>query len=144
MNPPAEVRPNRRGVKSRERVLDAAERIMAEHGVEAATLARVVEESGIPMSSVYHYFGSKDRILLAGRYAASAGTSAPRGHPGADLPGGGGARRTLRFMLERTLTATSAASKRRTGDRHDFGSDGYTETGTAAGSCRARVAHAQR
>lgn len=61
----AEVTPNRRGVKSRERVLDAAERIMAEHGFEAATLARVVEESGIPMSSVYHYFGSKDGILLA-------------------------------------------------------------------------------
>jgi AcrR family transcriptional regulator len=65
MAAPAEVRPNRRGVKSRERVLDAAERIMATRGFEAATLARVVEESGIPMSSVYHYFGSKDRILLA-------------------------------------------------------------------------------
>ncbi len=61
----AEVRPNRRGVKSRERVLDAAGRIMAEHGFEAATLARVVEVAGIPMSSVYHYFGSKDGILLA-------------------------------------------------------------------------------
>src|SRR5215831_12726504 len=65
MSAPAEVRPNRRGVKSRERVLDAAERIMATRGFDAATLARVVEESGIPMSSVYHYFGSKDRILLA-------------------------------------------------------------------------------
>jgi AcrR family transcriptional regulator len=52
-------------VKSRECVLDAAERVMAAHGFEAATLARVVEESGIPMSSVYHYFGSKDAILLA-------------------------------------------------------------------------------
>jgi AcrR family transcriptional regulator len=61
----AEVKPNRRGVRSRERVLDAAERIMAEYGFEAATLARVVEEAGIPMSSVYHYFGSKDGILLA-------------------------------------------------------------------------------
>ena len=61
----AEVTPNRRGLKSRERVLDAAERIMAEQGFEAATIARVVEESGIPLSSVYHYFGSKDRILLA-------------------------------------------------------------------------------
>ena len=40
-------------------MLDAAERVMAEHGFEAATLARVVEEAGIPMSSVYHYFGSK-------------------------------------------------------------------------------------
>jgi AcrR family transcriptional regulator len=62
---PAEVRPNRRGMKSRERVLDAAERVMATRGFEAATLARVVEEAGIPMSSVYHYFGSKDGILLA-------------------------------------------------------------------------------
>ena len=61
----AEVTPNRRGVKSRELVLDAAERVMAEHGFEAATLARVVTEAGIPMSSVYHYFGSKDGILLA-------------------------------------------------------------------------------
>jgi AcrR family transcriptional regulator len=60
-----DVTPNRRGVKSRELVLDAAERVMAEHGFEAATLARVVTEAGIPMSSVYHYFGSKDGILLA-------------------------------------------------------------------------------
>jgi AcrR family transcriptional regulator len=65
MATPADVRPNRRGVRSRELVLDAAERVMAEHGFEAATLARVVEEAGIPMSSVYHYYGSKDGILLA-------------------------------------------------------------------------------
>jgi AcrR family transcriptional regulator len=61
----ADVRPNRRGLRSRELVLDAAERVMAEQGFEAATLARVVEEAGIPMSSVYHYYGSKDGILLA-------------------------------------------------------------------------------
>ena len=60
-----DVTPNRRGVKSRALVLDAAERVMAEHGFDAATVARVVEEAGIPMSSVYHYYGSKDRILLA-------------------------------------------------------------------------------
>ena len=59
------VRPNRRGVKSRELVLDAAERVMATDGFEAATVARVVEESGVPLSSVYHYFGSKDGVLLA-------------------------------------------------------------------------------
>ena len=59
------VTPNRRGMKSRELVLDAAERVMATDGFEAATVARVVAESGIPMSSVYHYYGSKDGILLA-------------------------------------------------------------------------------
>ena len=61
----ADVTPNRRGMRSRERVLDTAERVMAEHGFEAATIARVVEEAGIPLSSVYHYYGSKDGILLA-------------------------------------------------------------------------------
>jgi AcrR family transcriptional regulator len=61
----ADVTPNRRGMRSRELVLDAAERVMAEQGFEAATLARVVEEAGIPMSSVYHYYGSKEGILLA-------------------------------------------------------------------------------
>jgi AcrR family transcriptional regulator len=60
-----EVTPNRRGLKSRELVLDAAERVMAEDGFEAATLARVVEEAGVRMSSVYHFYGSKDGILLA-------------------------------------------------------------------------------
>lgn len=59
------VTPNKRGMKSREAVLDAAERVMAERGYEDATLARIVEASGIPMSSVYHYFKSKDGILLA-------------------------------------------------------------------------------
>ncbi len=59
------VTPNRRGVKSRALVLDAAERVMAADGFEAATIARVVEEAGVPLSSVYHYFGSKDGVLLA-------------------------------------------------------------------------------
>jgi AcrR family transcriptional regulator len=61
----AEVIPNRRGARSREAVLDAAERLMAEHGYEAATLTRLVEEAGIPPSSIYHYFGSKEGVLLA-------------------------------------------------------------------------------
>jgi len=61
----AAVTPNRRGMKSRELVLDAAEHAMAQDGFEAATVARVVADSGIPMSSVYHYYGSKDGVLLA-------------------------------------------------------------------------------
>jgi AcrR family transcriptional regulator len=60
-----EVTPNRRGVRSREAVLDAAERLMAEQGYEAATVAQLVEEARIPPSSIYHYFGSKEGVLLA-------------------------------------------------------------------------------
>jgi AcrR family transcriptional regulator len=61
----AAVVPNRRGSRSREAVLDAAERLMAEHGYEAATVAALVEEAGVPPSSIYHYFGSKEGVLLA-------------------------------------------------------------------------------
>lgn len=59
------VRPNRRGVRSRDDVLDAAQRLMAEHGYEAATLAAIAQASRIPSSSLYHYFGSKSGVLLA-------------------------------------------------------------------------------
>jgi AcrR family transcriptional regulator len=59
------VTPNRRGVKSRELVLDAAERVMAREGFEAATINRIVDEAGVPLSSVYHFYGSKDGVLLA-------------------------------------------------------------------------------
>jgi len=60
-----DVTPNRRGERSREAVLDAAERVMAERGFEAATVASLVEEAGVPASSIYHYFGSKEGVLLA-------------------------------------------------------------------------------
>ena len=61
----ADVTPNRRGTRSREAVLDAAERLMAKEGFEAATIAALVEEAGLPPSSIYHYFGSKEGVLLA-------------------------------------------------------------------------------
>jgi AcrR family transcriptional regulator len=38
---------------------------MAEKGYEAATVAALVKEAGIPPSSIYHYFGSKEGVLLA-------------------------------------------------------------------------------
>lgn len=59
------VTPNRRGTRSREAVLDAAERLMAEQGYGAATIAALVDEAGLPASSIYHYFGSKEGVLLA-------------------------------------------------------------------------------
>jgi AcrR family transcriptional regulator len=60
-----DVTPNRRGARSREAVLDAAERLIGAQGYEAATVARLVKDAGIPASSIYHYFGSKEGVLLA-------------------------------------------------------------------------------
>ena len=60
-----QVTPNRRGARSRELVLDAAERLMAEKGYGAATVSALVDEAGVPPSSLYHYFDSKEGVLLA-------------------------------------------------------------------------------
>ncbi len=94
IDPTTQVTPNRRGLRSRELVLDAAERVMADHGFEAATLAHVVEESGVPMSSVYHYYGSKSGILLAvmergaARFFAELDEArVPRGEPEEHIAG---------------------------------------------------------
>jgi AcrR family transcriptional regulator len=46
-------------------VLDAAESLMAEQGYDAATVAALVQRAGISPSSIYHYFGSKEGVLLA-------------------------------------------------------------------------------
>lgn len=78
--------PNHRGARSREAVLDAAERLMAEHGYDAATVAALVENAGIPASSIYHYFGSKEGVLLAvmergaERFFAALGPASERRH----------------------------------------------------------------
>src|ERR1700682_70758 len=69
--------PNRRGVRSRELVLDAAERLISEHGYEAATVAALKEEAGIPMSSIYHHFRSREGVIASEhpRYGTRRGCS---------------------------------------------------------------------
>lgn len=59
------AKPNKRGIRSREAVLDAAQRLIAEQGYDAASVSGLVKEAGVPPSSIYHYFGSKEGVLLA-------------------------------------------------------------------------------
>jgi len=60
-----DVTPNRRGARSREAVLAAAERLIAQHGYAAVTVAALVEGAGVSPSSIYHHFGSKQGVVLA-------------------------------------------------------------------------------
>src|SRR5213592_1598962 len=62
---------------------------MAEHGYEAATLNRIVEASRVPVSSVYHYFGSKDGVLLAVMERGAALLRVPPRRDGAHRNTGG-------------------------------------------------------
>ncbi|GEM_PF-336605 len=49
---------------ARTRILDAAERIFAEQGVDAASLRRITREAEANIAGVHYYFGSKDGLVL--------------------------------------------------------------------------------
>jgi AcrR family transcriptional regulator len=53
------------GERSRERILDAAERLLAERGYAAAGIAAISEASGLPASSIYWFFESKQDLTAA-------------------------------------------------------------------------------
>ena len=46
-------------------LLDAAERLIAEHGYAATSLRQIISEAGANLASVHYHFGSKDELLDA-------------------------------------------------------------------------------
>src|SRR5687768_185324 len=53
------------GARSREEILDAAERLMGAHGYAATSISALAKASGLPPSSIYWHFGSKSGLLGA-------------------------------------------------------------------------------
>ncbi len=53
------------GEESRQRILDAATQIAGERGYDGTSVALVSERSGLPASSIYWHFASKDRLIAA-------------------------------------------------------------------------------
>ena len=54
----------------RQRLLDAAERLFAEHGTEAVTIRQLAGAVGVSPMTPYRYFKDKDAILAAARARA--------------------------------------------------------------------------
>lgn len=58
---------------TRERILDAAARLVQQHGLHGTTLNRILEASGAPRGSIYFHFpGGKDEIVLEALLAGVA------------------------------------------------------------------------
>jgi AcrR family transcriptional regulator len=63
-----DVRPTKRqqqGEQSREVILDATERLMATRGYAATSISDIRKACGLPPSSIYWHFGSKEGVLAA-------------------------------------------------------------------------------
>jgi len=55
--------PSKRALATRERVLDAAERIFAARGFDGATIRDIAAEAGEPVGSVHHHGGGKELLF---------------------------------------------------------------------------------
>ncbi|MFI5958028.1 TetR/AcrR family transcriptional regulator [Cryptosporangium sp. NPDC051539] len=55
----------KRGGEKREKLVAGAAEMLYRHGVEATTLARVAEASGVPAGNLYYYFKTKDDLVRA-------------------------------------------------------------------------------
>ena len=69
------------GKLSRERILDAAGRLVENDGLEGLSMRRLAQELDVWPMSVYRYFQDKDALLdaLAGNAVASVGADRGRG-----------------------------------------------------------------
>ena len=64
--------PGRRAGRRKIAVLEAAGRVIAERGADATRFADVAAESGVPVSTLQYYFGSREDLLVAAfRHASS-------------------------------------------------------------------------
>ena len=55
----------KKGRATRDRILQAASRLVAERGVAAVSLEDVEREAGVGRSQLYHYFDARDDLLRA-------------------------------------------------------------------------------
>lgn len=72
---------------TRQRVLEAAAHIFAEHGYSAGTTNRIAERAGVSIGSLYQYYPNKDAILVELMTEhVEAGMTSTRRHLACGLP----------------------------------------------------------
>ncbi len=51
--------------ETKDRILDAAEKLIAEQGYAGTSLRQIIAEAGVNLAAVHYHFGSKDELLNA-------------------------------------------------------------------------------
>jgi AcrR family transcriptional regulator len=61
-------RPNRlneNGRETQERIFNAAERLFAEHGIDAVSTRDIIEAAGVNSGSIHYHFGTREQLIVA-------------------------------------------------------------------------------
>jgi AcrR family transcriptional regulator len=98
-SPTARNRRQLQGDRSREDILDVASQLMASRGYDGTSISALAKGSGLPASSIYWHFGSKEGVLKAvmergaARFAAETSLD--------DVPRDGSPRDKVTWVLQR-------------------------------------------
>lgn len=84
-----------RGKQTRERIVEAAARLMYRDGVAATSVDHVLADAGAGKGQFYHYFGSKDDLVDAVLAFHAAGGESEQAAIFAEVPGWEGVRAWL-------------------------------------------------
>ncbi|BCL18570.1 TetR/AcrR family transcriptional regulator [Streptomyces tuirus] len=87
-----------RGARSRDAILDTAGELMSRHGYAATSISMISTACGLPVSSIYWHFRSKDGIYVA--VLERARTALLAALPPAEVPGADVAERLDTFLTE--------------------------------------------
>ena len=52
-------------IDTKEQILDAAEKLFAEHGIEAVSLRSIISEAGVNLAAIHYHFGSREGLVEA-------------------------------------------------------------------------------
>jgi AcrR family transcriptional regulator len=97
---PSRPRAARRAGRRKIAVLEAAGRVIAARGADATRFADVAAESGVPVSTLQYYFGSREDLLVAAfRHASETEITSLT----AELAGLSDPRERLTRIIERAL-----------------------------------------
>jgi AcrR family transcriptional regulator len=56
---------NENGRETQERIFNAAERLFAEHGLDAVSTRDIIEAAGVNGGSIHYHFGTRDQLIVA-------------------------------------------------------------------------------
>jgi AcrR family transcriptional regulator len=104
-----------RPASTRDRLLDAAERLFAEHGFAATSLRTLTEAAGANVAAVNYHFGSKEGLLRAVVERAMASVNGERLRQLEELRASG--RKPTVAELVRAFVTTGASIVERSGER---------------------------
>jgi AcrR family transcriptional regulator len=124
-------RGQRRAGRRKVAVLEAAGRVIAERGADATRFADVAAESGVPVSTLQYYFGSREDLLVAAfRHASGTEIAALQ----ADLAGLDDPWQQLRLIVTGALRGYEGGAGGQDGSAGQDGSIGQDGSARHDGS----------